>query len=117
MPSTSRKRLVSKSEGSVTAISSFYSSLLYLVSDVATKKGLAICAPIAGYVTFILWKFIRSNVNLWHYEYKTKKYIRELEEENANLATTSAQRIANNRAIKNYKDSLNKKRTEDLDII
>lgn len=113
---TTKRKAVSRADSSVTAIASFYSTIVLHLPESGLKGILSVCAPVLGYLTFIVWRLLRSNANLAYHEFKTKKYLAELDTEKRcpdlsceDLRTIEAQ-------IRMYKSAIHQKRKEDLNM-
>jgi len=113
---TRRRKTVSRADSSVTAIASFYSTIILHFPESGLKGILSVCAPVFGYLTFIIWRLLRSNANLAYHEFKTKRYLAELEIEKRcpNLSCDDLRIIE--AQIRMYKSAIHQKRTEDLNM-
>ncbi|SDD71525.1 hypothetical protein SAMN04487996_10232 [Dyadobacter soli] len=75
-----RKRIpVNKADSTVTAVASFYSTLFLQLPESGFKGIVSVCAPVFGYITFIVWKVLHAQLRLVYYAYGNKKCIAELE--------------------------------------
>lgn len=113
---TRKRKTVSSADSSVTAIASFYSTIILHLPEFGLKGILSVCAPVFGYLTFIIWRLLRSNVNLAYHESKTKKYLAELNAEKRcpDLSCEDLKEIETQ--IRMYKSAIHQKRTEDLNM-
>lgn len=117
MPISNRKPRILKADATVTAIASFYSTTFLQLPSSGYRGLISASAPVFGYLTYIAWNFLRSNVNLWHYEFKAKRYIRELETEKGMPGRSLHEIEEINREIRGYRSSVRKRRLDDLDVI
>jgi hypothetical protein len=119
MPSASarRKSVVTKADSSVTAIASFYSTLILHLPEFGLKGTVSVCAPVFGYLTFIIWRLMRSNINLVHYEFKTNRYIADLEAEKLRPGLCQEEIKEIEAQIKMYKSATHRRRVDDLNVI
>ncbi len=114
---TRKRSPVNKADSSVTAVASFYSTLFLQLPEFGLKGIVSVCAPVFGYLTFIVWKVLHSRLRLAYYEYETKKYIAELEVEKVKpgLCCQDVQEIE--MRIKNFRDAMYERRMNILEII
>jgi hypothetical protein len=112
-----KKTPVTKPNSSVTAVASFYSTLFLQLPEFGFKGVISVCAPVFGYLTFIVWKVVHSRVRLAYYEYETKKYITELESEKIKPGLCGEEIREIESRIKNYRDAMHERRVNALEGI
>jgi len=106
-----RKRTpVSKANSTVTAVASFYSTLFLQLPDFGFKGAISVCAPVFGYLTFIVWKLLSAHGRLAYYEYETKKHIAELETEKVKPGLCCEEVREIELKIKNYRNAIHERR-------
>lgn len=114
---TRKRSPVNKPNSSVTAVASFYSTLFLQLPEFGFKGVISVCAPVFGYLTFIVWRTLHSRLRLAYYEYETKKYIAELEFEKVKPGLCCEDVREIEVRIKNYRDAMYERRLNALEGI
>lgn len=112
-----RRNPVNKADSTVTAVASFYSTLFLQLPEFGFKGVISVCAPVFGYLTFIVWKVLSSRLRLAYYEYETKKYVAELELQRLKQGLCCEEIREIETRIKNYRDAMHERRISALEGI
>lgn len=114
---TRKRRPVNAADSAVTAVASFYSTLFLQLPESRLKGVVSVCAPVFGYLTFIVWKVLYSQVRLAHHVYGAKKYIRELEADKLKPGLCCEEVKNIELQIRNLKDAMYERRMDALQVI
>lgn len=114
---TTKRSPINRADSSVTAVASFYSTLFLQLPESGFKGIVSVCAPVFGYLTFIVWRVLYSQLRLAYYEYETKKYITELELEKLKPGMCCEETREIELRIKNLRKAMYERRLNALQVI